>query len=693
MSIITRGRAREKDTKGAKNGKGVRKRRPDELMRSVIHETTVPSSIELLRANTLFALPSGTTWVILGLYADEIGGLNKRQSRDEAKGQVVELIGADHIHTVVTGDMLDDELLGIIPDETTLGRMNEFALLTGATYRWVVVWAEDGDLRIRVGNEDEMATFEQAQAVARGETDLGTAIGADLWGRYSGAPARRAADPGTGDQDEPEATGVTELVHETSGPDTLDDLSGLDDLDGLGELGPDVPDTGLPFDDEDDTADLVAIDENEAAPTGAVPAEDTMEAVDDPEPFDQATARAVIVRRFLAEDLDLPIRLDEFDATFAIGAPSVAIEVGDNTSEWLGDQVAQLTRTANADLAQRHRAHEDELRTLYVNLMSEHAEAVEREVSMDREDSRYRRLRDAAQAEHDQRIAVRDEQIRRVKAEVAADWDAQARRTAEQAAASAETQFRERNRTRMERAQADAATEITTALEDEHSRNQQEILRLRKRDAQLLMQKGQTSAFQVLAEKQQGHLDDEASALADWKQRIEAVIDAHRKDDIARVETLATQQRTIDEVTELRAQHERAIEAMRIEHEDRQRRMEAELARQQEDFMRQLQARDIEHEHAVSVEQERTRAQSDRVSDLLAQLGTIEQSVAARYEQRMTDLQSSRDAAAEDRARIKEVLADANDIQHRSNKLMIVLIIALSIIMLGSGFIFGVSLG
>ncbi|GAP61365.1 hypothetical protein AHiyo1_50650 [Arthrobacter sp. Hiyo1] len=93
MSILTAPKKTEKKE---------RQKKPDELLASVVRETAVPAAVELLRSNAPFVFPSGTAWAILVLAAERIGGLSRKQGRDEAKGSLIELIEADSICTLAT---------------------------------------------------------------------------------------------------------------------------------------------------------------------------------------------------------------------------------------------------------------------------------------------------------------------------------------------------------------------------------------------------------------------------------------------------------------------------------------------------------------------------------------------------------------------------------------------------------------
>ncbi|MEU3196927.1 hypothetical protein [Streptomyces sp. NPDC006996] len=672
-----------------------RKKKPDELLASVVRETAIPAAVELLRSNTQFVFPSGTAWVMLVLAADSIGGLSKRHGRDEAKGSIIELISSDQIRTVATAEMLEEEVFGIIPTDETLARMEEYSLLTGATYAWAVVWQKpSGDLLVDLVND---ATFAQARFVAAGTTSLEEAVGKKAWEEHSGlvaeagatAPAVLGEDEGDAifdgiPGDEGAAEGLddgplfSDVVDADEGADALmlgEDAAGIDDAGA-------VPVESEPDYDGDEVAGYEGFDETDA---GYGVEGDYQEAGDTALLADQAQVRDVIVRRFLSEELDLDVRLDEFNATFAIGAPVVQIAVPEGATEWLGDQVAQLNRQANADLMQLRSAHEDELRALYVNLMSAHTEQVIRDVATDRAGSRYKLLKDAAEAEHQQRQTEKDEKIRARRAEIAKDYESQASKVAQQAALSAELQYKERNRSKMEREQTDSIAGIERDIEDTHAHNQQEILRVRRSDATLKMQTGQTRIFEVLAERQSKYLAAEEERLNQWKSEIQRIVDDNRKADIAQSEALAEHLRTTDEIGALRREQQDLLESVRSEHADRIRRMEDELERNRKDAITQMTARDAEWQHNLDLEKEKTNSQVARVTDLLQQLSTVEDSVARRYEVRLAEMQADKESYANE-------LARASEMQSRSNKILVVMIVTLSLLMGAAGFIVGVVL-
>ncbi|WP_284975288.1 MULTISPECIES: hypothetical protein [Micrococcaceae] len=674
-----------------------RKKKPDELLSSVVRETAIPAAVELLRSNAKFVFPSGTAWVMLVLAAESIGGLSKRHGRDEAKGSLIELIDSDQIKTVATAEMLGEEVFGIIPNTETLARMEEYSLLAGAEYSWAVVWQKpSGELLVDLVAE---ATFKQAQEVASGTLSLEEAVGAQAWREHSGVTTD---EPGTLPASDADAVAAVDTADE--GDPIFDSIPGGDEgagdepvFDAAGDE-PVFDDEAVDFGDEDaapvavepepgfdGTAGFEEFDEE----SGPVTADDTAYAPAEEEAVlleNQEQVREVIARRFLSEDLDLDVRLDEFNATFAIGAPVVQIEVPQGATEWLGDQVAQLNRQANADLAQLRWAHEDELRTLYVNLMSAHVEQVIRDVATDREGSRYKALKDGTEAAHRERESEKEQRIRTRKAEIVQDYEAQAKKLAEQAALQAEIQYKERNRSRMEREQADAVAEIERMLENSYSHDRQEILRVRRSDAALKMQVGTTRIFEVLAEKQKAYLEAEEQRLGQWKAEIQRIVDDNRKADIAQAEALAEHQRTTDEIGVLRREQEALLESIRNEHADRIRRMEDELDRNRKDAITQMQARETEWQHSLSLEKEKTDSATQRNTDLLQQMEVVEDSVKRRYEARLEEMAADKESYASE-------LARASEIQSRYNKMLIALIVALPVLGGLAGFIGGAAMG
>lgn len=90
------------------------KKRKD-TMASILNESVTESALEAFRANTAMQVERNGETVYVGMLLDandpSIGGINKKSQRDEAKGQVIELINSGRINTYIPADYLEDEKL------------------------------------------------------------------------------------------------------------------------------------------------------------------------------------------------------------------------------------------------------------------------------------------------------------------------------------------------------------------------------------------------------------------------------------------------------------------------------------------------------------------------------------------------------------------------------------------------------
>lgn len=680
----------------------VRKKAGDRLA-SVVPETATPAAVELLRSNGPFVFPSGTAWVMLLLDVGSIGGLSKRDRRDATKGSIIELIEADHIHTVATPEMLEAEMFGVIPTTESLARMDEYSLLTsGAEYTWAVTWQNSsGDL---VMETYDSATFARARDVAVGTMSLREAVGSEAWDAHSGESEPMTASPAAGVPDSAEASdSATGDSSDDEGDPILDPLedeatwSHEEDTGEVPVFDEEDPEDDLafgepPFDEEPDGEETALPGEASVAEPAAEEIdeehEEVLEGVEPEEEeeevlvADSDEARAVLARRFLSEDLDLAVSLEEFDATFGIGRPGVEIEVPEGASEWLGDQVAQLNRQANADLSRLRGRHEDELRTLWVNLMSEHTEQVIKDVAMDKEGSRFTTLREGVERRHAEREDGKDERIRARKTEIHVAHEEAATQAGRQAAMHAEIQYKERHRPRMEREQTDAVSEIERVIENARDHDLQEVLRLRRRSASLKMQVGTTRIFEVLAERQSEQLDAEQELLTSCLENIQRIVDDNRKADVSRVEALTEYQRTTDEVGDLRREHEERVEAMREDHLARTQRLKEELERDRQEATARQQARDEEWQHSLDLAHEQTRSANQREKSLQVQTETMEGYFTRQWSKRERELTSERDTYGSQ----MEKMANA---QSRHNTMLVLLLIVMTLFALTAGIVIG----
>ncbi|MFJ2662590.1 coiled-coil domain-containing protein [Arthrobacter koreensis] len=659
-----------------------KKRKPQEMLSSVVKESTAGAAVALLRENQAFALPSGKSWVVLGLAVERIGGLSVKQKNDEAKGSLIELITADHITTVATLDMLEGETFGIIPSMSSLERMKEFGLLTNAPYFWVTLThTPEGAL---IANAVAEATFADAVEIAEGRTTLAETLPA-IWvwggGTVGESPSPQSTDDEAPALDADDPFGDPVLTADETNPFGEDpedvDYGALDAADDSGSEV-DLSEFEKQFAEESHHDPALAEEQ--------VPAEDfavdTHRAPEDSREVDETEVRAAIARRFLSTDLNLEVDLQTFEVNFRPDSSEVLFPLDEEATDWLGRQVNQLARQANTELAALRARNRTALREKYVQLMSQHVEQVIADVSPDREGSFYFKLQNAAKEDLADRQRSAPEEVAALRRERIERFEAEAAARGRQAAEQAILRYREQHLPRHERDLAELGLANERASEELFAGAQQIILDTRRRDAQARMDLGKTKILEVLIEENEAQREREAELLQHWSAEMMKFVDANRKDDIARSEALAEQLSRSNQVDQLQAEHATRIAEMRRDQEQRVGELRQELDKVRTDALRDLEAREDTWKHKLSVEQQEATTAKTRVQDLLTQFNGLGDLYERQYKGRIEALESDKESYSKE-------LDRAAVLQSRANKLWAVLIFVVALAFAGVGFLLG----
>ena len=116
-------------------------------MFSIFKESVMETVMTDFKENDQFIHKENGEDKYVGIMLDtkDIGGLDKKSKKVEAKGQLIECINSGRIKTVITQDLMDEECIVFIPEAFTLNAMDEFSLLTDAKYELCYVYP-DGDV-------------------------------------------------------------------------------------------------------------------------------------------------------------------------------------------------------------------------------------------------------------------------------------------------------------------------------------------------------------------------------------------------------------------------------------------------------------------------------------------------------------------------------------------------------------------
>ncbi|MDP9903195.1 hypothetical protein [Arthrobacter bambusae] len=727
----------ETDEGAASNPSGRRSRlREAERLRSVLKESTFGAAVDTLEKNLRFRLlpdaEGNSRWLALMLRAEAIGGLNSKTKRDEAKGSLVQQIVSDQIEAVATDRMLEEEFFAIVPSEDTLERMSEYSMLTGAQYGWIVFSAVDGFLVFdqNIGP----ASYEDAVAIQSGRSmqDVITAAGMEgttSWSRieaglgagakapvsaesepesesssvdlslndgdeiFSAAAVAQAAqtqDQGSAAPEAMDSDGFYENLDEGEG---VDDLADQDDYDPYDDGESVVP--GEAADRERHGADAeelepVASPSAYDAPPGAAmtPYANYLESTKDAV-FTEADVQASIARRFLSEDLDLTIDMREFELAFAAGpAPTVNVSasVPDGSTDWLGRQIAQMADAANSELAALHQRHDSELRQLHIDYTSRHIQEVISEVSVVSPTSRFGAMMDVITRECENALDASHVTVTQRRQEIDQRYTAEAEQAAEAAASQARLTHTQVTRGRREAEMISVDREVEQDIQARFENERQQLLRLRRADADLGMQRGKTAILEALGDERLRQSEAESRLLAQWNQRILDLVEENRKHDVARAETLAEQLSRSNAVDDERRRMNERIEEMRAEHKLRVAALEQLTVRAREDAVEELKRHEAEWRRKLGQAEEMSQEQAANsgavIEELQRQIREMNQSYSDQYEERIQLLESSKRDHAKEVKRVRRA-------SKRTIRALIVLMVMLAITGIGVGIIAG----
>lgn len=703
------GKRRKKDTQSRSSGNPRNKsKRANELLSSVIKESVVGAAIDVMKANPRFAI-SDNKWVILLLPADNIGGLSMKQKNDENKGSIIELIRADEITSLATADMLNEDIFGIIPTEHTLERMDEFSILIDAEYLWGIVSTTDDGAGLNIDiylQDDQPATFEEAKNISDGKWTLAD-IGIEADDDDSGEAVRRSTQdfaPNNDDDindddddlvddfiDDDEATAVDQMMVDNmidedepvfedpvdEDPLFEDDVDNTEDDDG-----------SVVFEDAEDPFDTEYAEVVEEPDGEEVVYEEYV-----PEDDGIVISREEVIeglnRRYFADDLNITVSLDNFNTYFQPqDEPLQFVANPVSEDDWLGNQLNHLTARANDELANLRRMHIDEARKLYLDLMSKHVETIVSELSTSDADSYYGDLLNAAELDYKKNVENADKERHEQIEKLTAAYEANIEAKRQEAAAQAEVRYREKHGAVFDNELRNISNNIDAVNVERLRQNKSLILDMRQADASTRMDIGINEVLALVQARWSEMYEDEAKVLSEWQNHMIEYLDEHRKEDVARIETLQRELANNNEIERMRRDFQLQTETMQAHADAAIAQSREELASYKEAVEARMHQQEAEwalREKKYKYEQERSNNLSKK---LMKELKNTEKLEHKRYKRKLAEMKQANKQIGEENHRDQES-------QLRFTKLLvfIMFIFALAALVVGVlvGFVWSAS--
>ncbi len=637
-------------------------------MASVLSESVTERVLEDFRDNDRFATEKDGRPAYVGLLLDtaDIGGLNRKSKKDEAKGSLIQQIDANHINTYIDQDLLDEEKIVFIPDLATLNNMDEFGILIDAPYEVVFVDDEGG-----ITHTDRQVTYEDVKQFAEDDDE-------DLTS-FLAAYGIQTDDGADDDLPELPADDEDDLLPEP--PEDEDELPDYpDEEEEKDELAdyPDEEDLDLPdeesqpvFDDEPAAVDYTSFEDDDD--------QDLMSGLDEEEEFEEDITEIpeeLVDQRTKAviygHDLEIPLDTESMTEYIESNKPVLFDQL---PGGWLNDQVNSLVVRANSDLMRTHNTNMTSLRQKYIHLMSRQAEVVQKALNIDQpgtEAYTLARQIDEAVAKEQEGLEAR---ITERKAEIRRTYDDKLEQVGQDARARAMADYRTRHAEEFEDKLAAVQRDEENRVLAFEEKNRRDLLDWRRRQAAALMEAGKIEILRVIADLNGQLMENEKKQYDYWTGELNRYINDWRSEEVRKLRLEEEQTKTSEKLQAMRQEMDQKIRQERADREDL-------LDKKDREFREQLAV----NETAWQDKLDRSEAQYDRLKDdyevLTQKYHELDQDKDDRYGREIENLKN-------DKKRLRKELKESRKREKDNSHVMMAIWIGVALACLIFGLVIG----
>lgn len=624
-------------------------------MSQVLHESVLETVMDDFKSNEPFITKADGDDVYVGLLlkVSDIGGLDKKSKKDEAKGSIIECINSGRIKTLITGDLMGKEELVIIPDAMTLSAMEEFSLLTDAPYELCLV-TSDGTIT-PTGRE---TTYTEVSTLVADDGDVDELLGNDS-------------------EDEEE--------------DDLDDYTLSDEEDDL-EEDPDeddIPDIDQPQAlDPEPVSDVLEPDVQPEVQADVPPVSDAYEAAMQeeapPEQEDDVPGEWVteaVTRRFYSDDLGLEVTTEPFDAQFMNGNPFIPFD--ENRPEgWINNQLNEMSREANLEMSRLHQNNLFLMRERYFRLISMHCDRIAKDLDIYDPNTQYGQLHQALKQQREDAITHVDERVSDKKVELEKAWNQKLQEVGNDAARAAIHQYRERYGKQHELDVYHLESNVRSAVEADFNDELHAMQDRRRMEASKLLDLGITEVLDEISDMYVSALEDERVRYQELTENMKAFRDDNRQADIAMSKAMAEDLRQSEKADQVLAEQTAKISALTAEYTQKKKELSDEITRLQKDNQARIaELKSEADERLARSEREKDELQK-KFDDLLTKFQTLDEDKNKEYAGRLEEM---RDEVHSWEVKCNHMM----DVHKRSNLISGFLVVAAVIAALAIGFIGG----
>lgn len=680
----------------------IKKKKKGELSK-VLNESVWESACEDFKSNSQFIVTDGgeTKYVALLFDTDQVGGLTGREARkDESKGSIIEAIRTGRIKTYLRPEMLLDDAILIIPTKDTIENMDEFTLFYDVNY---VICLVDGSGLIRTltvnGTDDEndpelTVTFDRVKELISTGGDVHTLFHVDASTAFNSGSAGNADDDVEDlPDDEPDSFKIPKITAPTPAisdfpaePEgfALDDVEDLeedpdepDDLNDVPGVAPQnsVPPVSMPQDD---------YDASQASDEDNIPAGFDSSDEGGYDQFTNVTADVVtefVTRKFYSDDLGLSISTEPFDAQFMQGNTYIPFDEhrGDG---WLESYLSQLSKDANTRMQRLHTQNLFKLRERFMRLMQGQCETIAKKLDTSDYDTIFGKMCFAINDNKEKNIENLSNIVSERRDLLERQWNEELEAFVQQEAEAARVSYISRNKSTFENKCLSIEVDEKAAIEADYRNAMTRINTDRRTEASKLLDLAVGETLRELSDVYTKMLEDEQAEYARIQQEFVKFIDDNRKDEVARTEAIAEENRQAQRAEAVRKEYIDKMKAMTAEFDMKKTMLQADIERMNQQHQSEI--NNINDVWSEKLETQKSHADEleSKVGNLLESYSEMDEKNRKEYADRIARLTEENKAQAE---QIDRILG----MSKKFNYLLVILIAVILIAGLGVGFFAG----
>ncbi len=720
--------------------------RPSESLASVLSESVPAASLDVIRANDKFHIKSRSNngeqcYLVMTLYVEDIGGLNKHMRSDQDKGQFIECINGGNIQVHVSEQDLKDGIINIIPTEKSLKSLSEFSFLADSNkfknfvptliyvdgngnmefeslnnvtvdFEWFIkiykgtfglivddavdsVIEESQEATSDVEETESLPTSDEEAAPDLDEEEPQPSEESDEMEESSIAEevlGEEASSEWADDDYNSEAMYDEEMPSDFEGDDEDEaieqdyDEPGVQDNNEGSEETVYCPNCGQPMNPYEGCDFCGFVFESEAqrqAYINGIPEESVQEPVQtesqniEGEEMPTEAVTDAIERKFYASGLDLCISDQPFRAHYICGNEFVPIPE-DRGDGWLDNYVTQMVKNANAELK---RLHENNLflsRERYMEIMTNECDAIAKEFDIEDTSTIWSKAKTKAMQDAQNRKNNLDECISNRRSEMQKRWDAELQEIVNSAAAAAKRNYIDKHSREHENDLRNVETELREQIDIDYQHTLKDLNIKRHDEAEHKLNIAVTQTILTVGEAYAKMLEDEEKKRQELMAEIHAYLDDHRKEDAARINVLDERQKQLQEAEKVQAQYEQRIAALKAENDATCDRMHTEIATARKHEENMMADMNLK----LDEYKDRLKETEAKYNELMDRYVNIDATKDEQYKQRMAQ-------ADEDAGALREHITNLDARQGHESKLTLVVWAAVAVATFAIGTMIG----